>query len=159
LPSCAPVVVVGPEFGLAPAAFCYDGAVTADSVDALRDDLARLAAAQPGLCLLVLFGSRARGDGRPESDWDFGYVADEAFDPDSLLAVLVTRLDSDRVDLVDLVRAGAQLRHRVAAEGCLVYAADEHVFPRFWLRAVSFWCDVEPVLRPGYHAVLSELGR
>ena len=36
-------------------------------------DLARikdLAASEPGLDLLVLFGSRARGDARPDSDYD-----------------------------------------------------------------------------------------
>ena len=122
-------------------------------------DLTRLAGAEKGLKLLVIFGSRARGDARSDSDWDFGYLADKPFDPDSLLAALVTRLGSDRVDLADLARAGAQLRYRVAAEGRVVYAADEDVFPQFWLQAVSFWCDVEPVLRAGYRAVLSDLDR
>ena len=133
--------------------------MTASAVDLPFADLARLARSANGLNLLVLFGSRARGDAQPESDWDFGYLADRTFDPDSLLAALVTRLGNDRLDLTDLDRAGAQLRHRVAAEGHVVFAADEDVFPRFWLEAVSFWCDVEPVLRAGYRAVLSELDR
>ena len=133
--------------------------MTAPALVAPLADLVPLAGAEKGLRLLVVFGSRARGDERPDSDWDFGYLADQGFDPDSLLAALVTRLGSDRVDLADLARAGAQLRYRVAAEGRVVYAADEDVFSRFWLQAVSFWCDVEPVLRAGYRAVLKELDR
>jgi len=133
--------------------------VTAPTIDVLLDDLTRMAGVQKGLRLLVLFGSRARGDERADSDWDFGYLADRTFDPDSLLAALVTGLGNDRVDLADLDRAGAQLRYRVAAEARVVHAADEDVFARFWLRAVSFWCDVEPVLRAGYGAVLAELDR
>jgi len=35
--------------------------------------------------LLVLFGSRARGEARHGSDWDFGYLADKRFDPLDLL--------------------------------------------------------------------------
>ncbi len=35
-------------------------------------DLARLAGAVKGLHLLAFFGSRARGDEQPDSDWDLG---------------------------------------------------------------------------------------
>ena len=138
--------------------FCYDGRVNAAPIGAVLDDVARVAAREEGLSLLVLFGSRARGDETPRSDWDFGYLGDQAFDADSLLAALVIRLGTDRVDLTDLGRAGALLRHRAAADSRVVYAANERIFPLFWLEAVSFWCDVEPVLRRGYRAVLSELG-
>jgi hypothetical protein len=29
---------------------------------------------------------------------------------------------------------------------------------RFWLEAVSFWCDAVPVIERGYESVLSRLG-
>jgi len=51
--------------------------------------LADVAAAAPGLRLLLLFGSRARGDQRATSDWDLGYVGTDVFDPDGFLAALV----------------------------------------------------------------------
>lgn len=108
--------------------------------------------------LLILFGSRARGDSQPSSDWDFGYVASSGFDPDRLLAVLVEGLNSDRVDVVDLNRAGGQLRYRAARDGCVVVESANGEFARFWFDAVSFWCDMQPVLRRGYDAVLAELG-
>ena len=88
------------------------------------DGLRRLAAESEGLRLLALFGSRARGDSHSASDWDFGYLADPAYDVDGLLARLSERLCADRLDLVDLARAGGQLRFRAARDGRVVFARD-----------------------------------
>jgi predicted nucleotidyltransferase len=60
-----------------------------------------------GVRLGVVFGSRARGDATVASDWDIGIVGDADLDHDALLADLVRTLDTDRIDLVDLERAGA----------------------------------------------------
>jgi len=126
---------------------------------ATLEDLAALAALTPGLRLLVLFGSRARGDAGPGSDWDFGYVAGEGFDPDALLADLIARLNTERVDLVDLERANGLLRYRAAAEGKPLHEAAPGEFERFWLDALSFWFDAEPILLAGYDDVLERIGR
>ena len=40
------------------------------------EKLAAVGGAHPKLGLLPLFGSRARGDARDDSDWDVGYLAD-----------------------------------------------------------------------------------
>ena len=119
--------------------------------------LSGIAATNRGLSLLVLFGSRARRDSREGSDWDLGYLAGPEMDTSALLLDVVTALGTDRVDLVDLARAGAQVRFRAAADGRIVFAADESAFERFWLEAVSFWCDAEPVIRMGYADVLTRL--
>jgi uncharacterized protein YutE (UPF0331/DUF86 family)/predicted nucleotidyltransferase len=116
-----------------------------------------MAAAHPGLGLLLVFGSRARGDAHPASDWDFGYLGGTDFDLDALLPQLTAILSVDHLDLVDLHRASAQLRYRAAADGRVVYAIDRGIFDRFWMDAVSFWCDAAPVLRAGYAAVLERL--
>lgn len=121
--------------------------------------LARIAATHQGLGLLLLFGSRARRDSREGSDWDLGYLAGPEMDPSALLLGVVTALGTDRVDLVDLARAGAQVRFRAAADGRVLYAATQGAFERFWLEAVSFWCDAEPVIRAGYAGVLASLTR
>ena len=120
--------------------------------------LGETAAAAPGLMLLVVFGSRARGDGHDQSDWDFGYIGSATFAPDSLLAALVKAVGTDRVDLVNLTRAGALLRFRAASEGQPLYEARPGRFSRFWLDAVSFWCDAAPLVRAGYESVLAGLG-
>lgn len=119
--------------------------------------LAPIAAAHPGLQLLVLHGSRARGDAHAGSDWDFAYQASTGFDPSLLHADLCLDLKTDRVDLADLAASGGLLRYRVARDGVVVFEGAPKVFDRFWFDAVSFWCDAAPVLRAGYAAVLKDL--
>lgn len=118
-----------------------------------------LAARTSGLRMLILFGSRARGDARAQSDWDLAYGADPSFDVDHFMSDVAGLLAADRIDLVDLDRAGGQLRFRVARDGRVLHADDEARFERFWLDAVSFWCDAEPIVRRGYDELLAELGR
>jgi predicted nucleotidyltransferase len=118
--------------------------------------IAALVARHPQLRLLVLFGSRARGDHRADSDWDFGYLAGAGLDPAALHADLVTALGTEAVDLVDLDRASGLLRFRAARDGERLHDADgNHV--EFRLAAIRAWCDMEPVLRRVYAETLDEL--
>lgn len=118
-------------------------------------DMIQTAAARAlGLEALILFGSRARGAATARSDWDLGYLAGAGFDPGALLGALVLGLGTERVDLVDLRTASGLLRYRAARDGRLVWG-DEGVHLRFRLEAIDFWCDVEPVLRPAYDAMLA----
>jgi predicted nucleotidyltransferase len=41
----------------------------------ILERLADVASRASGLDLLIVFGSRARGDGHAHSDWDSGYLA------------------------------------------------------------------------------------
>ncbi|MBM3770296.1 MAG: hypothetical protein FJW27_03240 [Acidimicrobiia bacterium] len=77
----------------------------------------------------------------------------------ALLASLVTTLETDRVDLVDLERASGLLRFRAASEGQLIFEAVDGLADRFRLEAATFWFDAEPVLRRGYERLLAELPR
>jgi predicted nucleotidyltransferase len=130
----------------------------AGSDDRLRA-LEREAHRHQGLMLLVLYGSRARGGFRLDSDWDLGYLAEGRFDPDAFLAEAVRALESDSIDLVDLARASGQLRYRAAAEAIVVFDRTGEAFARFWLDAVDFWCDAAPVLQAGYDEVLMDIAR
>ena len=56
-----------------------------DLTDAQAGMLGEMARKTDRLRLLVLHGSRARGDARPDSDWYLGYLAEPGFDPDGLL--------------------------------------------------------------------------
>lgn len=123
------------------------------------DRIAKLARQSPGLHLLILFGSRARGDDHTGSDWDFGYIAGSDFDPDDLLARLVLELETGRVDLVNLDRANGLLRYRAAAEAQILFESDPGQFADFWFKAVSYWCDMGPIIRAGYEEILEGLSR
>ena len=120
-------------------------------------DVVRSLASSPGLKLLVLYGSRARGDARNDSDWDFAYEADPGFDADGLLARLAERLHADRIDLADLERTGALHRHRVARDGVVLIEREPGRFERFRLQAIQTWCDLAPVLTSLYEDALEVL--
>lgn len=113
----------------------------------------------PGLRLLVLHGSRATGRAHTRSDWDFAYVAEPGFDADGLQALLVEGLGSEQIDLADLGRAGALLRHRVASSGAVIYERTPGDFQAFQVDAAQVWCDLAPVLEPAFERVLGALAR
>jgi len=135
-------------------ALCYDDAVTGHTSLEARRALSRVGSTTPGVQLLVLHGSRARGDAHARSDWDLAYEADATLDPDALLAAVADGLKADRIDLVDLGRAGALLRHRVARDGVALFEASPGRFEQFRLDAIATWCDMAPVLEPLYARVL-----
>lgn len=114
--------------------------------------------AMAGVQVLVLHGSRARGDGGPGSDWDFGVLTDGTTDLAALVAALTSLLGTDAVDLVDLRRASALLRYRTARDGVVLAERPEGAFREFQLEAVHFWCDVGPVIRAAQDDVLAALG-
>lgn len=118
-----------------------------------------LARETPGLDLLLLFGSRARGESHPGSDWDFGYLAGPELDPYDLLARLVLLLGTDRIDLVDLNRTNGLLRFRAAAEGQTLFESSDGIFERFAFEAISYWCDMGPIIREGYEEILQGLAK
>ena len=131
----------------------YDFASMADPAP-LPPQLVDTAQSARGLQLLILFGSRARRDGHPGSDWDFAYIATAAFDPPAFLGSVAAIVGTDHVDLVDLNRAGGLIRYRVARDGQVVFEAQPGFADRFQFEAVRFWCDAESVLQRGYDEVL-----
>ena len=115
----------------------YDAGMQRPHPDSVLDAVAATARATAGLDLLILFGSRARGNARPGADWDFGYLADAAADIPGLLAAQVEALEDDRIDLVDLDRASGLLRYRAARDELLVYEATPELFDRYRLQAAQ----------------------
>jgi predicted nucleotidyltransferase len=128
-----------------------------ESIERGRRAAQQAAARHPALTLIVLFGSRSRDDARSASDWDFAYEATQSLDPLALRADLADALGTDRVDVVPLDRASALIRYRVARDGVPLFERQPGTFARFWLTAVEYWCDVEPLVRAGHEEILAEL--
>lgn len=127
-----------------------------DALDAARLAAVRAVAARTaGLRLLLLHGSRSRGQAHHGSDWDIGYLGD--LDPVGLLDALTGALRTDDVDLVDLGRTTALLRFEAARDGVCLHESDGNHL-RFVLDATRFWCDAGPVIRRAQDDVLAELG-
>lgn len=110
------------------------------------------------LRLLILFGSRSRQEGRSDSDWDFGYIANQEFDSGPLYTDIVLKLKTEKIDLVDLSHASGLLRFRAAQDAYLIYEASKGEYEKFWIAAVHFWCDAGPLIRVEYKAILERLG-
>lgn len=94
---------------------------------------------------VVLFGSRARGVARDDSDVDIGVLATTALSADSLGAVALDAsaqvgVSEDKIDIVELRRASPLLCYRVAEEGKLL-SGDPGAFLRFRVRAWRDYLD------------------
>lgn len=122
----------------------------------LRDALARGLRAEPAVRLAWLFGSRARGTARPDSDVDVAVLVDDAgaAGPDAVkdtlfrvLGALCRVVRGDLVDLVILNHAPPLLRHRVIRDGVLLHACSDTERARFVRRTLREHLDMEPWLR------------
>ncbi len=119
----------------------------------------------PYLKLLILFGSRARGDHFPSSDWDFALLFDEElrqrYEPGGGLrcyrswGVLqrIFDLGDDEMDWIDLKNASDVLAHTIAAEGKVVYEKTAGAFEAFRRRSLKTTAE----LRQIYHKERGEL--
>ena len=125
---------------------------------AVAERLQPAVASHPALRLLVLHGSRTRGEQHDRSDWDFAYLGDDGLAHFALLNDLSKVLQTDDIDLVDLRTGSALLRFRVARDGWVLHERPAGTFLDFAVEAVVFWCDIEPVVRRAHAAVLAGLG-
>src|SRR5262245_55734335 len=112
-------------------------AVTGEKMVEQLADLDRL---EPRVELIVLFGSAAMGRARPRSDLDIAVRGDGPLDLDALYRILAPRLGTDRVDLVDLRKAGSVLAFEVARHGRPLFERTPGTFRRFQALASSRYC-------------------
>lgn len=115
--------------------------------------------AVPELELLVLFGSQAKGRARAASDVDVAVRCTRAADLDALYAVLAPRLGTDRVDLVDLRRAGPLLAFEVARSGRVLYERSSGAFREFQSLASRRYCDTAKLRQAQRRAIHVFLAR
>lgn len=109
--------------------------------------LADLPRVVPDLRLLILFGSMAKGSARAGSDADLAALCDAVADLDALYLTLAPRLETDRIDLIDLRRAGPLLAFQVARTGRVLFERDPGTFRQFQSLASRRFCDTEKLRR------------
>jgi len=107
----------------------------------LQVDLDCLLKEIPYLKLLVLFGSRARGDTHSNSDWDFAVLYDEELRRQTVegfgwfrdIGIIgdCLSLNSDNIDIVEIQRCSELMAHYIARDGQLIYEQKPGLFKRF----------------------------
>lgn len=104
--------------------------------DALIDNLRAWLAGRPGVVCAWLFGSRARGSERPDSDVDVALLLDH--EPASTLADSAIAMAGELeaavhlpVDVVVVNRAPVDLVHRIMRDGILIEERDRSARVRF----------------------------
>lgn len=127
-----------------------------------------IAEQHPALKLLILFGSRARGDHAPSSDWDIAFLSatppetPSAWFPGAdLLETLSTQshIPSDRIDLIDLSTCSEILAHFVAQEGQLIYEREPGEFECFRQQSLKAPAELKQFRQTQRDKVLQALER
>lgn len=128
-------------------------------VEAMRDRVQAVGDGVPALELVVLFGSTATGRRRAGSDVDVAVRCAGDADLDALHGVLAPALETDRLDLVDLRRAGPILAMEIARSGRLLYESGPGTFRRFQSLASRRYCDTAKLRRAQRRAIHVFLAR
>jgi predicted nucleotidyltransferase len=122
-----------------------------DATDSLVERLRTALAARPDVVCAWLFGSRARGDARPDSDVDVALLLDR--DPGGTLpasgiavAGELERVLASPVDVVVVDLAPPDLVHRVMRDGILLLDRDPGRRIAFEVAARNRWFDLQPII-------------
>lgn len=129
--------------------------------EAISGRLRDLPTAAPDLRLLVLFGSVVKGRARARSDVDLGVQCDGAADRDALFTAIASRLDTARIDVVDLRRAAPLLSFEIARTGRLLFEREAGAFREFQSLAARRYADADKFRksqRRALHAFLEREG-
>lgn len=132
------------------------GVITADQG---RDRLTDIGKEIPEVRLIVLFGSVALGRSRADSDVDIAVVCDRAADLDALYVALAPRLQTGRLDLVDLKHAGPLLAFQVARSGRPLFEREPGEFRRFQSLASRRYADTKKLRDAQRRAIQAFLER
>lgn len=106
--------------------------------------------AHPEVVFALIFGSRAQGRARPDSDWDIAVYVDEGIDArgrfDLRRALAASLEPAIAADITVLNDAPALLGHR-ALSGRLVLDRDHARYVRYFVRTLGLAFDEAPMRR------------
>jgi predicted nucleotidyltransferase len=120
------------------------------SMRSLAEQITRAVEDIPGISVLVVFGSRARGTHRPDSDLDVAVLPAPDADSEArrhlqarIAAALADLAPEGRVDVVILDEAGDVLRQRVMETGRVLLCRDLEAWKELRVRTMREYGDRE----------------
>jgi uncharacterized protein len=102
------------------------------------------------LALAILFGSRATGNARADSDFDIGILPtfDMTLGDELALASALSAVTGTEVDVVRLDVDNPLLGNEVARTGVCLWEAAPGAFAAYRARAVSAWIAFDELVAP-----------
>jgi predicted nucleotidyltransferase len=107
------------------------------TIESLIQSSAQLPEIIPSLKMLILFGSRAKGETHSNSDWDFAFLCDSetenVFFHAEIYAILADlfRINDDKIDAINLAKCPPLMAHAIAQDGKVLYERDLGLFSAF----------------------------
>ncbi len=98
---------------------------------------------EPGLEVVLLFGSQVAGQVHPESDIDLGVLFNRSFDLVNTTNKVTGLLHTDRVDVIDLRRANPLLAFSAASQGRVLYEQVPGMFNVFYSLSFRRYVDTK----------------
>lgn len=103
-------------------------------------------ALRENLKMVLLFGSRATGTAKAESDIDFALSAGHALSEKDMLRFnhLFSEIASfDKVDMVDIMKAPPLLMKKIADSAKILYQKTSYEFPNFYIYALRRYYEAK----------------
>lgn len=109
----------------------------------LQKSLQKIPETMPYIKMIILFGSRARGDINDKSDWDFAILCDREIVAKTFKNKVsgwfaysvnlneIFDLKTERIDIIDLNSCSDFIAHYIARDGVLIYEKNEGEFEHF----------------------------
>jgi predicted nucleotidyltransferase len=119
--------------------------------DVLLDRLRTALAAGPPLRIAALFGSRATGSARAESDYDVGIIPNDpelALHEELALASCLSAAVGAEVDVVRLDADNPLLGAEVAKGGVCLFEAAPGQYAAYRAEAMARWIDFDETIAP-----------
>jgi len=112
------------------------------------------------VAVAYLFGSRARGDFKEKSDFDFAILLSKSFkNPYDFVRLLgkladVLNVGDEKVNLIVLNDASLELAYKVISEGSVIFERDPERRVDFEVRILKLYLDFKPVSDQMFKALI-----
>ena len=129
------------------------------SCESIRCAVEAALAGEPGIKVVIVYGSASSGKMRPGSDVDVAVLFDGPLDMDVRIALWGRLTDAVRreVDLVDLHDLGGEILHQILTKGRVVIKNDAHAYFRLLQRMIYDREDFIPQVRRAQRARIGRM--
>jgi predicted nucleotidyltransferase len=112
----------------------------------LKDNLTKWAEKRGDIDLLIIFGSRAKGRDRPDSDLDLGVWRSSKWSVDFHRQCVeqITDFMPTAIDLIDLSKIDGPLLQEILCNGKKIYQQQDHLLGVLYVRLMDWRTDFMP---------------